>query len=172
MPFNEYIQSGGKYLRCGYTTGTCAALAAAAAARLLFTGHRPEQVSLITPKGIRVEVVPDLCEYTAGELSPDILHVAAENADAVSAAPGPSDILSADTLSVRAAVRKDAGDDRDVTDGILIYATVTAERNISSADLTVLIMTLTDKLPLKGLAELQVFLINVRQLILADDGRK
>ena len=139
MPFNEYIQSGGKYLRCGYTTGTCAALAAAAAARLLFTGHRPEQVSLITPKGIRVEVVPDLCEYTAGELSPDIFPVAAENADAVSAAPGPSDILPADTLSARAAVRKDAGDDRDVTDGILIYATVTAERNISSADLTVLI---------------------------------
>ena len=139
MPFNEYIQSGGKYLRCGYTTGTCAALAAAAAARLLFTGHRPEHVSLITPKGIRVEVVPDLCEYTAGELSPDIFPVAAENADAVSAAPGPSDILPADTLSARAAVRKDAGDDRDVTDGILIYATVTAERNISSADLTVLI---------------------------------
>ena len=144
MPLNKYIQSGGKYLRCGYTTGTCAALAAAAAARLLFTGHRPERVSLITPKGIRVEVEPDLCEYTAGEQSADISSMAAKSAEAMllSAGPAeihPTEILPAEILSARAAVRKDAGDDRDVTDGILIYATVTAERNISSADLTVLI---------------------------------
>ena len=56
MSFDHYIQSGGKRLRCGYTTGTCAALAAQGAARLLLTGQVPERVSLRTPKGGVVEV--------------------------------------------------------------------------------------------------------------------
>ncbi len=56
MALERYIQSGGKRLRCGYTTGTCAALAAGAAARLLLTGHAPETAALVTPKGWRVEV--------------------------------------------------------------------------------------------------------------------
>ena len=54
----RYIETGGKRLRCGYTTGTCAALAAAAAAQLLLTGSPPQRVGLITPKGIPVEVRP------------------------------------------------------------------------------------------------------------------
>ena len=56
MSFDHYIQSGGKRLRCGYTTGTCAALAAKGAAELLLTGRAPEAVSLRTPKGWVVEV--------------------------------------------------------------------------------------------------------------------
>ena len=52
MPFEHYIQSGGKRLRCGYTTGTCAALAAAGAARLLLGGRAPESVTLTTPGGL------------------------------------------------------------------------------------------------------------------------
>ena len=56
MAFERYVTAGGKRLRCGYTTGTCAALAAAAAARLLLTGRAPETVSLRTPKGWAVEV--------------------------------------------------------------------------------------------------------------------
>ena len=54
--FEHYIQAGGKLLRCGYTTGTCAALAAAGAARRLLSGVWPQTVALTTPKGIRVEV--------------------------------------------------------------------------------------------------------------------
>ena len=56
MSFDHYIQSGGKRLRCGYTTGACAALAAKGAAELLLTGRAPETVSLRTPKGWVVEV--------------------------------------------------------------------------------------------------------------------
>lgn len=59
--FEHYVRSGQKLLRCGYTTGTCAALGAAGAARLLLTGKTPESVALRTPKGIVVEVAPLFC---------------------------------------------------------------------------------------------------------------
>lgn len=52
----EYIVKGGKKLRLGYTTGSCAAAAAKAAAFMLLTGRRMEQVTLLTPKGIRLEL--------------------------------------------------------------------------------------------------------------------
>ena len=61
MAFEYYIHSGGKRLRCGYTTGTCAALAAAGAARLLLTGEIPALLCFITPKGLPVEVEPEFC---------------------------------------------------------------------------------------------------------------
>ena len=63
--FEHYVRSGQNLLRCGYTTGTCAALAAAGAARLLLTGTTPETVALRTPKGIVVEVAPLFCRKTA-----------------------------------------------------------------------------------------------------------
>ena len=63
--FEHYVRSGQKLLRCGYTTGTCAALAAAGAARLLLTGTAPETVALRTPKGIVVEVDPLFCRTVA-----------------------------------------------------------------------------------------------------------
>ena len=63
--FEHYVRSGQKLLRCGYTTGTCAALAAAGAARLLLTGTAPETVALRTPKGIVVEVAPLFCRTAA-----------------------------------------------------------------------------------------------------------
>ena len=62
--FERCVRSGQKLLRCGYTTGTCAALGAAGAARLLLTGNTPETVALRTPKGIVVEVAPLFCRKT------------------------------------------------------------------------------------------------------------
>ena len=52
----EYIVKGGKRLRLGYTTGSCAAAAAKAAAWMLLTGQRKERISLLTPKGIPLDL--------------------------------------------------------------------------------------------------------------------
>lgn len=90
--FSHYIRSGQALLRCGYTTGTCAALAAAGAARLLLSGQAPESVSLTTPKGLVVTVPPAEAELTED--------------------------------GARCAVTKDGGDDHDITNGMLVRATV------------------------------------------------
>ena len=79
-------------LRCGYTTGTCAALAAGGAAQLLLAGQAPETVRLVTPKGWEVSAAPAQARLADGG------------------------------RTALCAVRKDAGDDYDVTDGMLIWA--------------------------------------------------
>ncbi len=53
---DRYVTVDGKRMRMGYTTGSCAAAASKAAACLLLTGHAPETVSLLTPKGIPLEL--------------------------------------------------------------------------------------------------------------------
>ncbi len=89
----EYTVSVGRQrLRCGYTTGTCAAAAARGAAERLLTGEWPGAVSLVTPAGIPVQV--DLEERQSGG------------------------------GWAECAVRKDGGDDPDVTHGALVYARV------------------------------------------------
>lgn len=92
MAFEHYIRAGQKTLRCGYTTGTCAALAAAGAAQLLLTGRLAGALRLVTPKGWPVEAEP--LEVQSG--------------------PG----------WASCAVRKDSGDDPDITGGTLIFARV------------------------------------------------
>lgn len=83
---------GGRMLRRGYTTGSCAAAAAKAAALMLLKQADCPSVTLVTPKGF---------------------------------------VLTLDTLdriftAERAvcAVQKDSGDDPDVTNGVLVYASV------------------------------------------------
>ena len=87
---DTFVYKDHKKLRCGYTTGTCAALAAQGAVRFLLTGSWRETEELMTPKGIPVRVA--LEEKTSGD------------------------------GWAECAVRKDAGDDYDVTNGILVYA--------------------------------------------------
>jgi len=60
-----YVQVGAKKMRCGYTTGTCAAIASRAAVEMLFGGIDVERASLLTPKGIEVTV--DILDIQRGE---------------------------------------------------------------------------------------------------------
>ena len=53
---NCYILKDGKKLRFGYTTGTCAAAAAKAAAQMLVTGRTVETVDILTPKGLALNL--------------------------------------------------------------------------------------------------------------------
>jgi cobalt-precorrin-5B (C1)-methyltransferase len=89
---DHYIYKDQKKLRLGFTTGTCAAAATKAAARMLLSGERIEQVELITPKGIPLQL--------------------------------PVEEISMEQDKVSCAIRKDAGDDPDVTNGAYVYATV------------------------------------------------
>ncbi len=82
-----------RLLRCGYTTGSCAAAAAKAAAHMLLTGEYINSIPLTTPNDTLL---------TLDILEPEI----------------------ADS-SASCAVKKDSGDDPDVTNGILVYARVT-----------------------------------------------
>ena len=60
----EYINVGTKRMRCGYTTGSCAAAAARAATELLVKGELVPAVTLLTPAGI--EVVIEVEEHNEG----------------------------------------------------------------------------------------------------------
>ena len=91
----EFIEKDGKKLRFGYTTGSCAAAAAKAAAWMLLTGQIKEEISLITPKGVALTL--------------------------------PVLDISMEENRVSCAIRKDSGDDPDVTNGTLVYAEVTAK---------------------------------------------
>ncbi len=90
---DSYVIKDGKQLRLGYTTGSCAAAAAKAAAWMLLTGNRLDHISLITPKNVTLDL--------------PVLDVRCES----------------DTVTC--AVRKDSGDDPDITNGALIFASVT-----------------------------------------------
>lgn len=90
MESHEVVQ--GKKLRQGYTTGSCAAAATKAAARMLLGRVAVPVVQLTTPRGLVLD------------LEPEDVHVTANAATC--------------------AIRKDSGDDPDITDGVRIYATV------------------------------------------------
>ena len=89
---DQHVVSGRRLLRLGYTTGTCAAAATAAATRLLLTGSSPDTVTIATPAGITCDIDVEATDAGWGW--------------------------------AKASVMKDAGDDPDVTDKIIIEARV------------------------------------------------
>ncbi|MCM1258699.1 MAG: cobalt-precorrin-5B (C(1))-methyltransferase CbiD [Roseburia sp.] len=96
---DQYVLCEGKKLFCGYTTGSCAAAAAKAAAKMLFLGEDVSQVHVLTPAGVSLFLTVE--DVTRGK------------------------------NFVSCAIKKDAGDDPDVTDGIYIYAKVTRDESLS-----------------------------------------
>lgn len=102
MSFDYFVRSGQSNLRCGFTTGTCASLAAKLACQALLSGSFSDEASVITSKGIIVTVPlfhSGFGTYYGTE----------------------------DDLSAWASVEKDAGDDSDVTHGAEIVAQVSLE---------------------------------------------
>ena len=65
----EYIIKDGKKLALGYTTGSCAAAAAKAACWMLLSGTRKERISLMTPKGIPLDLEVREIEFGPGYVS-------------------------------------------------------------------------------------------------------
>ena len=56
ITMDEFIVKNGKKLRLGYTTGSCAAAAAKAAAWMLLTGTTLEYIGIHTPKGVDLKL--------------------------------------------------------------------------------------------------------------------
>lgn len=62
----RYVNVGAKMMRCGYTTGTCAAGAARAAAEMLFANAPVASVVVDTPAGVPVELDIEQTERGSG----------------------------------------------------------------------------------------------------------
>ena len=101
MSFDHSIRSGQRWLRCGYTTGTCAALAAQGAARLLLTGRAPRLVTLLTPKGWEVSVRPTACFLQGQQAVCSVIKDGGDDADVTDGICITATVCKTDTAGVR-----------------------------------------------------------------------
>lgn len=61
---DKFVFRAGEKLRCGFTTGSCAAAASKAAAMALLSGIPAKRVELPTPKGITLDIPVERCEIS------------------------------------------------------------------------------------------------------------
>lgn len=94
-----------KLLAKGYTTGTCAQAATKAAMQMLLTGNRCEKVQIELPQGSKLVLDIQKIQMIYDEKK-QILPV-----------------------EVSCAVKKDSGDDPDITNGVLVYSKVVRNSN-------------------------------------------
>ena len=78
----QYVIRKNKKLRCGYTTGSCAAAAAKAAAGMLFTGRECPRVKIRTPKGILLNLKAEDPVFGQGFTSCAVRKYAGDDPDA------------------------------------------------------------------------------------------
>lgn len=81
---NLYVNSEGKKLRCGYTTGSCAAAAAKAATYMVYSDEELREVKIDTPKGLELKLkvakvqkgkdYVECCIIKDGGDDPDVTH--------------------------------------------------------------------------------------------------
>lgn len=99
MNLSQYRNKNQQSLRCGITTGTCSAAAAVAASTHLLLGMEQNSVSIMTPKGMELEV--------------------------------PVHIMAASGNMCEYMVRKDSGDDPDVTNQTPVHVRVKMIEDLS-----------------------------------------
>lgn len=78
----QYVMKQNKRLRCGYTTGSCAAAAAKGAVQMLLSGRVCRTADLLTPKGIRLHLPLEEAQIGDGFASCAVRKFAGDDPDA------------------------------------------------------------------------------------------
>jgi len=83
--FEMYIETGGKRLRCGYTTGSCSAGAAKAATMILFKeAETLSEIEIASPKGINIKMPIEKIVKNENYVECTILKYSGDDPDATS----------------------------------------------------------------------------------------
>lgn len=102
------VNENKRQLRCGHTTGSCAAAAALAAAYMLLTGRKKEDIRIKTPKGIWLELPVREIEMGADEVSCAIEKDGGDDPD----------VTSGSLIYARVSLRSEAGIGIDGGEGV------------------------------------------------------
>ncbi|WP_454971371.1 cobalt-precorrin-5B (C(1))-methyltransferase CbiD [Dorea sp.] len=108
-----------KELAKGFTTGTCAQAATKAAMQMLFTGEKVEYVQVELPQGEKLQLdIMDIQRGYKNGQERDGKRVAGNEASNLEYTDRELPVM------VSCAVKKNSGDDPDITNGVLVYSKV------------------------------------------------